>query len=124
MNWAWQVIVLLGCHFELGSRLAILALGASLPVGGKATAPADRIGLLLVAKLAVVGAGRVLGRVAELISARPCAFPRPSAEDRRRRPIIRPLAYSSARMHEPLIINNLRAEFYSPSTLMITRFLR
>jgi len=79
---------------------------------------------LWVANLAVVGAGRVLGRVAELISARPCALPRPIAEARRRRLIIRPLAYSSARMHEPLIINNLRAEFYSPSTLMITRFLR
>ena len=101
MNWAWQVIVLLGCHFGLGSRLTTVARGASLPRRGIATAPADWIGLLLVAKIAVVGAGRVLGRVAELIVARPCALPRPSAEARRRRLTIRPLAYSSAKCMNP-----------------------
>ncbi len=94
---ARQMIVLLGCHFSLGSRLTTVARGASLPTKGNATTPVDRIGLLLVAKLAVVGAGRVLGRVAGLIAARPCALPRPIAEARRRRLIIRPLAYSSAR---------------------------
>jgi len=89
-----------------------------------ATAPADRVGLLLVAKIAVVGAGRVLGRVAELISARRCASPRPSAEARKRCLMIWAPRLLICQMHEPLIINNLRAEFYSPSTLMITRFLR
>jgi len=80
--------VLLGCHFSLGSRLTTVARGASLPRRGTATTPVDRIGLLLVAKLAVVGAGRVLGRVAELIVARRARCPRPIAEARKRRLMI------------------------------------
>jgi hypothetical protein len=111
------MVVWLRCHFGLGSRLTTVARGAPLPTRGNATTPADRIGLLLVARLAVVGAGRVLGRVAELTLARRCALPRPTAEARKRRLIIRPLAYSSARMHEPLIINNLRAKHYRDSEI-------
>ena len=80
-----------------------------------ARAPADRIGLLLVAKIAVDGAGRVLGRVAELISARWCASPRPSAEARKRCLMIWAPRLLICQMHERLIINNLRAEYHGDS---------
>ena len=62
--------------------------------------------------------------VAELIVARPCALPRPDAGARKRRLMIWAPRLLICQMHEPLIINNLRPEYYSPSTLMTTRFLR
>jgi hypothetical protein len=57
-----------------------------------------------------------LGRVAELISARRCASPRPSAEARKRCLMIWAPRLLICQMHEPLIINNSRAKTYGEGT--------
>src|SRR5213596_3910254 len=72
------------------------------------------VGLLVKAGCAVIKGWLMRGRVAESPPARRCALPRPNAEARRRRLMVRPLADDTASertsQHKRLTLQKLRSE--------------